>query len=138
MTFRPGSDLITLLRTLDMTNVTALTNRPIIRLAGLDDTAGDAESGELIIEKETYRPIPLTLILRHQRAVLPATYTYAGSSETTFKEVVEEIDRLLRVENKSTTRAYIYEMEYDWDTNVDEPVVNLTFTLTKKYVVISS
>lgn len=134
MTLRAASDLITKLRTIDMTNVTALTNRPVIRLAGLEDSSGDSESGELILLGEKYRPLPLTNAVRHQRTVIPATYEFSGTSEITIKQIIEDFDRLLRVPSK----PYVYEMEYDWDTNVDAGVVFITFTVTKKFVVINT
>jgi len=132
MTLRAGSDLVTLLRTLDMSNVTALTNRPVARIAGNDDASGDLDSGELVIGREVSRPSLITSVMRNVRTAMPATYTYFGTSETTFKEVLEEWDNLLWSQNNSATRTYDYLMEYDWDTNVDVSVAEITFIATKR------
>ena len=132
MTLRAGSDLVTLLRTLTMANVTALTNRPVVRIAGNDDTVGDLDSGELVITEEVSRPSLITTVMRNVRTAMLATYTYFGTSETTFKQVVEEWDRLLWAQNNSVTRTYDYLMEYDWDTNVDVSVAEITFIATKR------
>lgn len=216
MTLRAASDLITLLRTITMANVTALTNRPVIRIAGIDDgvlfdidctentvifadgnpdtitrasgswttdglkdddilyisgstsndglytidtvtdtvitliisdslaaetnttltitfnTGGDIDSGELIITQELSRPLSITTVMRNVNTVMTATYTYFGTSETTFKQVLEDWDRLLWAQNNTAAKTYDFNMEYDWDTNIDVSVAVITFRALKR------
>lgn len=134
MTLRAASDLVTYLKAnMNMTNVTALTNKPLIQLIGGDDATGDKKSGELNMIKEIMVEIPVNGSFRHLRYTIDATYYYNGDSETTFKQVIEEIDLTLRTANKNGGRAYKYNMDWDWDTNLTQSVAVILFTLIKEY-----
>ena len=138
--WRAGTNLVTILKTLTMSRIAGLTNRPIIRLSGEDDAGGDVDSGEVVIETELYKPEKMTNLWRHERYVLTGSYWFGeGISETIFKEVLEELDLTLQVANQLTnTRLYEYEMEYNWDTNMSVQVANLIFVLTKEFVSVTA
>lgn len=133
--FRAASDLVTFLRAnLTMANIAALSTRPLVQLAGVPDSGGDSDSGILEFENEIMKPVFLTPKWRNELYFIDAEYSYMGSSETTFKEMLEEFDLTLQTENLTVDRDYYYEFEYTWDTNVNVSVAMCKFVLTKESV----
>ncbi len=139
-TLAGASNLATVIEAdITMANITALTNKPIIRLAGGSDVGtGDIASGELILEREIYKQGFSNLDFRDERYTIPATLTLEGqTSDTTFKEYIVELARIIDAKNKLAGHTYNYVMEYEWDTNINIPVAHLTFIMTKMFEAIA-
>lgn len=139
---RGRADLVTNLTDetngIDMSNVTSLSTRPKILVNGNDasDTGGSYVSGTLDLEREIYRPDRLATVYRNERYVIPATFKIVDqSSETNFREIMEEIDLVLTTYSLDQTHSYVYEFSID---NViadrGEILAELSFVMTKKFV----
>lgn len=143
MTFDATDALITYLKAnINMANVTALSTRPVIIYRSQtpnDDGDGAIASGELRFNDEFMREEPQTKDLSDEIYIIEATYhIQAQTSMTNFQEVLAEIKRVLRVANQAAARAYVYEMEAEFDLNPFHPIADITFTLTKEDVDVST
>lgn len=122
---------------IDMSNVTTLSTRPKIIINGntSSDSGGSFSAGTLDLLREIYQRIVVNEYYRHERYVVPATYKIVDqSSETTAKEILEEIDRVLRLYTLDNSHEYEYEMSYEVTTDRGEILATVSFVLIKKYV----
>lgn len=122
---------------IDMANVTSLSTRPkiLINSNSSSDSGGAYESGTLDLLRELYQRIVVNDYYRHERYVIPATYKLVDqSSETNAKEILEEIDNVLRVYTLDSSHSYDYEMSYEVTADRGEILATVSFVMIKKYV----
>ncbi|MCH8905453.1 MAG: hypothetical protein IH840_00060 [Candidatus Heimdallarchaeota archaeon] len=137
--FKAAADLVTFLRAnITMANVAALSTRPLIQLQGVPDSGGAAASGKFEIIKEDLRTTRLTDKYRDETYFITAEFSFAGTSETTFKELIEEIDLTLMTENLTIDRAYLITLDWIWDTNVIISVAYYRIEMVKQSVSVTA
>lgn len=132
--FRAAADLVVLLKTVNMANVAGLSTRPIIRLKGLSDSGGVLASGELVIDRESFRKERVNQALRDEFYTCVGSYWYRGTDETILKLMLEEFDNVVETQNKGGAFEYFIDMDYDWDTNVKAPKMPITWVMEKPLV----
>lgn len=102
---------------IDMDNVTGLSTRPKIIINGREfsDDGGEFASGTLDLERETYRmDTRHTDVYRDDRFVIEATFVMVDQDDdSTARQILDEIDRVLINYTRTLGHKYEYEMMYE-------------------------